>query len=120
MAEMNVNINKITINLANAGKAGAAALVPAAGALLAIYEPRTRVATSAVVGTFLLLIVWTLWRGGSVALPGLTLSGHRPPPAAPPAQSRAAAPAALPARAAAQLPVRAENLVHVIRRGGTR
>jgi hypothetical protein len=47
---MNVNINKVTINLANAGKAGAAALVPVASVLLAIFEPRTRVATSAIGG----------------------------------------------------------------------
>jgi hypothetical protein len=94
---MNVNINKITINLANAGKAGAAALIPAASVLLAIFEPRARVATSAIAGAFALLIVWTLWRGGTVVLPGLTLSGHRPPPAEPPAQ-RLAAPAASPAR----------------------
>jgi hypothetical protein len=92
---MNVNINKITINLANAGKAGAAALIPAASVLLAIFEPRARVATSAIAGAFALLIVWTLWRGGNVALPGLTLSGHRPPPAEPRAQ-RVAAPAASP------------------------
>lgn len=100
---MNVSINKITINLANAGKAGAAALIPAAGVLLAILEPRTRIATSAIAGAFALLIVWTLWRGGTVALPGLTLSGHRPPPAEPPAQ-RMAAPAAPPVRQAVPPP----------------
>src|ERR1035441_9864142 len=100
---MNVNINKITINLANAGKAGAAALIPAASVLLAIFEPRARVATSAIAGAFALLIVWTLWRGGNVALPGLTLSGHRPPPAEPPAQ-RVAAPAASPVREAVPPP----------------
>ena len=100
---MNVNINKITINLANAGKAGAAALIPAASVLLAIFEPRARVATSAIAGAFALLIVWTLWRGGNVALPGLTLSGHRPPPAEPPAQ-RMAAPAASPVREAVPPP----------------
>lgn len=100
---MNVNINKITINLANAGKAGAAALIPAASVLLAIFEPRARVATSAIAGAFALLIVWTLWRGGNVALPGLTLSGHRPPPAEPPAQ-RVAAPPASPVREAVPPP----------------
>jgi hypothetical protein len=100
---MNVNINKITINLANAGKAGAAALIPAASVLLAIFEPRARVATSAIAGAFALLIVWTLWRGGNVALPGLTLSGHRPPPAELPAQ-RVAAPAASPVREAVPPP----------------
>lgn len=101
---MNVNINKITINLANAGKAGAAALIPAASVLLAIFEPRTRIATSAVAGAFALLIVWTLWRGGTVALPGLTLSGHRPPPAEPPARRVAAVPAAPPVHEAVQSP----------------
>ena len=100
---MTVNINKITINLANAGKAGAAALIPAASVLLAIFEPRARVATSAIAGAFALLIVWTLWRGGTVALPGLTLSGHRPPPAEPPSQ-RVAAPAASPVREAVPPP----------------
>lgn len=104
---MNVNINKITINLANAGKAGAAALIPAASVLLAIFEPRTRIATSAIAGAFALLIVWTLRRGGTVALPGLTLSGHRPP-AEPPAQ-HAAAPAARPAHQAVPLPPPADG-----------
>ena len=92
---MNVNVNKININLGNAGKAGAAALIPAASILLAIFEPRARVATSAIAGALALLILWTLLRGGTVTLPGLTLSGRRPPaelsaqhpaaPAAPPA-----------------------------------
>lgn len=100
---MNVNINKVTINLANAGKAGAAALVPVASVLLAIFEPRTRVATSAIAGAFALLIVWTLWRGGTVALPGLTLSSRRPPRADPPAQ-RVAAPAVPPVRQAVPPP----------------
>jgi hypothetical protein len=100
---MNVNINKVTINLANAGKAGAAALIPVASVILAIFEPRTRVATSAIAGAFALLIVWTLWRGGTVALPGLTLSGHRRPPAKPPSQ-RVAAPAPPPVRQAVPPP----------------
>src|SRR5260370_8198963 len=100
---MNVKINKMTINLANAGKAGAAALIPAASVLLAIFEPRTRIATSAIAGAFALLIVWTLWRGGTVTLPRPTLSGHRPPPAELPAQ-HAGAPADPPARPAVPPP----------------
>ena len=84
---MDISVNKIDINLGNAGKAGAAALLPAAGVFLAVFDPRARIATSAVAGVLALLIIWTLWRGGTVAVPGLTLSGHRPPaePPAPPA-----------------------------------
>ena len=103
---MDINVDKINLNLGNAGKAGAAVLVPAATVIVAIFEPGARVATSAVAGALALLIVWTLCRGGTVALPGLTLSGRQasaasaaPPaiaPATPPALQAASPPARTP------------------------
>jgi hypothetical protein len=36
---MNINVDKINLNLGNAGKAGAAVLVPAATVIVAIFEP---------------------------------------------------------------------------------
>jgi hypothetical protein len=98
---MNVNGNriKIDINLGNAGKAGATALIPAASIFLAIFEPRARVVAYAILGAFALLIVWTLWRGGTVTLPGITLSSRRPP-AKPPAPRAAAQVGASPRQAA--------------------
>jgi hypothetical protein len=87
---VNVSVNRIDISLGSAGKAGVAALIPAASIFLAIVEPRARIAASAIVGAFALLIVWTLWRGGTVTFPGLTLSGSCQP--AEPPTSRVAAP----------------------------
>lgn len=88
---MDISVNKIDINI---GKAGAVALIPAAGIILAIFDPPTRIATSAIAGVFALLIVGTLWKGGTVAFPGLTLSGYRPPgqPATPGAAESAEPP----------------------------
>jgi hypothetical protein len=91
---MDISVNKIDINI---GKAGAAALVPAAGIIFAIFEPSARIATSAIAGVFALLIVGTLWKGGTVAFPGVTLSGYRPP--VQPPTLGAAAPAEPPQRA---------------------
>lgn len=103
---MNINVDKINLNLGNVGKAGAAVLVPAATVIVAIFEPRARVATSAVAGALALLIVWTLCRGGTVALPGLTLSGRQPSaaPAAPPAIAPATPPALQTASPSARTP----------------
>jgi hypothetical protein len=70
---MNIEINKIDISI---GKVGAAA-IPAAGICLIIFEPSARIYSVAALVAFAVLVVWNLSRGGSVAFPGLTLSGRR-------------------------------------------
>jgi len=88
---MNIKVNKININI---GKVGAVA-IPAASVCLIIFEPSARICSAIALAAFAVLVVWNLSRGGSVAFPGLTLSGRR---SAKPRASRGAALRRPPAR----------------------
>jgi hypothetical protein len=92
---VSIKVNKIDINV---GAVGAAA-IPAVGIYMIIFQPRTRPYSIAALTALAVLVIWNLWRGGTVAFPGFTLSGH--PSAARPRASGGLAPSMPAARVAA-------------------
>jgi hypothetical protein len=100
---MNIKVNKIDISI---GKVGATA-IPAAGICLIIFEPSARIYSAAALVAFAALVVWNLSRGGSVAFPGLALSGRRA--AGRPRSSRSPAPPRPPTRPVSSAPAAASR-----------